>query len=153
MAIEDIRNFRRFDDRLVTGGQPTEEQLRDLAAAGFEAVVNIATINPRYSLPDEPGLVESLGMAYHHIPVEWESPQVSDFEAFEHVMAGLEGRRMLIHCAANYRVTAFTSLWARRNLRWTPEQAAAFRAAVWDVSEYPAWAAFVASIEASTDGA
>ena len=42
MATHDIYNYRKVNDHLVTGGQPTEAQLRDAAAEGFEAVVNLA---------------------------------------------------------------------------------------------------------------
>ena len=36
-------------DRLSTAGQPTEEQLRDLAADGFTAIINLAPVNPPYT--------------------------------------------------------------------------------------------------------
>ena len=93
MSTEDITNYRRVNDQISTGGQPTEEQLRAAAAEGFKTVINLATINPRYSLDDEAGLVQSLGMAYHHIPVEWEHPQASDFAAFEAVMTPTAGEQ------------------------------------------------------------
>ena len=86
MSTEDIYNYRRVNDRISTGGQPTEDQLRSAAAEGFTTVINLATINPDRSLDDEAGLVRSLGMTYHHIPVAWENPQESDFAAFEAVM-------------------------------------------------------------------
>jgi uncharacterized protein (TIGR01244 family) len=143
MSTEDIYNYRRVDDQISTGGQPNEEQLRAAAAEGFKTVINLATINPRYSLEDEAGLVQSLGMTYHHIPVEWEDPQESDFAAFEAVVQGLPEGKTLIHCAANFRVTAFYSLYAMKHLDWSEAQADEFRASIWEDSDYPIWEKFV----------
>ncbi len=35
MSIDEIYNAREIDDRLLTSGQPTEEQLRAIAADGY----------------------------------------------------------------------------------------------------------------------
>src|SRR6185436_18939081 len=82
MSTPAIYHSLKVDDQLLTGGQPTEEQLKSAEEEGFKTVINLATINPRYSLKDEAGLVQSLGMTYYHIPVEWEHPTESDFKAF-----------------------------------------------------------------------
>ena len=118
MSTQEIYNYRKVDDRLITGGQPSEEQLKSAADEGVKTVINLATINPRYSLEDEEGLVRSLGMTYYHIPVDWENPQESDFEAFEGVVKQLAEEKTLVHCAANFRVTAFYSLYAMKHLGW-----------------------------------
>ena len=143
MPTQDIRNYRRVNDALITGGQPTEEQLKSVAADGFQCVINLATIDPRYSLPDEAGLVRSLGMNYHHIPVDWENPTENDFAEFEKLMQQLPAQKTLIHCAANYRVTAFYSLYAMKHLGWSEQQADEFRASVWTEGKYPIWEKFV----------
>jgi hypothetical protein len=85
------------------------------------------------------GLVRSLGMAYYAIPVVWSSPQSSDFTAFEQVMQQLPAGKTLLHCAANFRVTAFYSLYALKHLGWSPAQAEAFRAHIWEGSQIPVW--------------
>lgn len=148
MTTEDIYNYRRVNDQLITGGQPTEEQLQAAAAEGVTTVVNLAPINPRYSLPDEPGLVHALGMAYYHIPVDWEGPKPSDYEAFESVMQDLPAGKTLVHCAANFRVTAFYSLYALKHLGWSEAQADEFRASVWQGSDYPVWEDFISRMKA-----
>ena len=147
MSTSDITNYRSVNDQIITGGQPSEEQLRAAAAEGFKTVINLATINPRYSLEDEAGLVQSLGMTYHHIPVEWEHPQASDFAAFEAIMTQLPVSKTLIHCAANFRVTAFYSLYAMKHLDWSMAQAAEFRASIWADSDYPIWEKFVGEMQ------
>lgn len=68
MSLDEIYNARRIDDRLVTSGQPSEDQLRAVAAEGFDTVVNLAPHDGQNALPDEAGLVRALGMTYHHLP-------------------------------------------------------------------------------------
>jgi uncharacterized protein (TIGR01244 family) len=148
MSTQEIYNYRKVDDQLITGGQPTEEQLKSAADEGVKTVINLATINPRYSLEDEAGLVRSLGMTYCHIPVDWENPQDSDFEAFEATLQQLAAGKTLIHCAANFRVTAFYSLYAMQHLGWSEAQADEFRASIWQGSSYPVWERFIDHMKA-----
>lgn len=138
-----IYNFIRISDRTLTGGQPTAEQLRAAADEGVTAVINLATYSPGHSLEGEAELVRSLGMTYVHIPVDWSNPTDADLAAFEKAMQQLGDDRLLIHCAANYRVTAFYSLHARNHLGWTEAQAEALRARIWSGSDYPVWEAFI----------
>lgn len=149
MSTPEIYNYRKVGDQLITGGQPTEEQLKSAADEGVTTVINLATINPRYSLEDEEGLVRSLGMTYYHIPVDWENAQESDFEAFEAVVKQLAEEKTLIHCAANFRVTAFYSLYAMKHLGWSEAQADEFRASIWQGSNYPIWEGFITRMKAN----
>lgn len=149
MSTQDIYNYRKVNDQLITGGQPREEQLQAASQEGFTTVINLATINSSNSLEDEAGLVESLGMTYHHIPVVWTNPTAADFDSFEVAMKQLEDdNKTLLHCAANFRVTAFYGLYALKNLGWTEEQAEEFRASVWQDTEYPVWEDFIKDMKA-----
>ena len=57
MSLDEIYNAIRVNDQLLTGGQPTEDQLRAASADGFTRVINLATSEPGHSLPDEAELV------------------------------------------------------------------------------------------------
>lgn len=152
MSTKDIYNFVKVDDQIVTAGQPTEDELKSAATEGFATVINLAPHDSRNALPDEAGLVQSLGMTYHHIPVIWENPKDSDFSTFEQVMRELPPGKTLIHCAANFRVTAFYSLYAQKQLGWSEAQADQFRAAIWKGSNYPIWEKFIAQMKAKLNG-
>ena len=150
-STQDIYNYRRVNDTLITGGQPTAEQLQAAADEGVATVINLATGNQREPSLDEAGLVRSLGMQYYHIPVVWDNPTAADFAEFERVMTDAEGK-ILLHCAANFRVTAFYSLYALKRLGWSEAEADAFRASVWRGSDYPVWEAFVEQMKSDIQG-
>src|SRR4051812_46267808 len=104
MSTESIINFVKINERIGTGGQPTSQQFDAARAEGYEAVVNLAPSNAdNHALPDEQAIVSSLGMEYHYIPVEWTNPTREQFVTFTEVMEGLRNKRVLVHCAANFR--------------------------------------------------
>ncbi len=146
MSIADIYHYLKVSDEIATAGQPTAEQLRDAAAAGFTTVINLAMPNSDNALADEAGLAQALGMAYYAIPVVWDNPQASDFAQFDALLSRLPAGKTLIHCAANFRVTAFYSLYAQKRLGWSEAQAEAFRATIWQGSHWPIWECFIAEM-------
>jgi protein tyrosine phosphatase (PTP) superfamily phosphohydrolase (DUF442 family) len=140
-----MTNFRRVNDSLITGGQPTVAQLQRLAEAGFATVINLALHdNPRYSLPDEPGTVASLGLQYVHIPVQFEAPTEADLLAFFAAMEAHQGERILVHCAANMRVSAFLGLFWTLRQGWTPDRAFQLMRGLWAPNEV--WARYIATM-------
>ena len=149
MSTQEITNYRKVNELLSLSGQPTVEQLKSAARDGFRVIFNLATINPRYSLPNEAGVVRSLGMIYYHIPVEWGNPTEDDFHSFENVFRQLSKEKMLIHCAANFRATAFYTLYALKHLGWSDAQADEFMAPVWQGSNYPVWETFINQMKSS----
>jgi protein tyrosine phosphatase (PTP) superfamily phosphohydrolase (DUF442 family) len=148
VSTKSIRNYISVNEQYATGGQPSEEHLKALSAEGFKTIINLATINPRYSLADEGASVRALGMTYHHIPVEWDKPTDADFKAFEAAMQAAPKDKTLVHCAANFRATAFYSLYAMKHLGWSQAEAEKLRASVWTGSNYPVWQEFIARHEA-----
>ncbi len=86
-------------------------------------------------------------MEYHHIPVDWERPTAADFHSFEAAMEANGSKRLLIHCAANYRVTTFFALYALKHLGWSEGQADEFRDTIWRGSNYPIWEDFYADMK------
>jgi protein tyrosine phosphatase (PTP) superfamily phosphohydrolase (DUF442 family) len=73
MSLDDIKGFVSISHELATAGQPTEGQLRDVAEAGFDVVVNLGLLDPRYCLADEAGTARELGVSYAHIPIDFKA--------------------------------------------------------------------------------
>ena len=143
--ITDIFNFLSINLSLSTSGQPTEAQLSSLADQGYEVIINLALQNdPRYSLPDETGLVTSLGMQYIHIPVQFDSPTELDLELFFNAMENSRDKKVHLHCAANMRVTAFLGLYYLIKQKRTEEEAFAPMRSIWEPDEV--WSSFISSM-------
>jgi protein tyrosine phosphatase (PTP) superfamily phosphohydrolase (DUF442 family) len=141
MALTDIKSFLRIDERLGTAGQPTEAQLGDVAAGGYASVVNLGLLDPKYCLPDEAGVVAALGMEYRHIPVRFDAPTLEDFRAFAATMDAWSGEKVFVHCAANFRVSAFVALYGELRLGWPRARADALAQLLWQPNDV--WRAFI----------
>jgi protein tyrosine phosphatase (PTP) superfamily phosphohydrolase (DUF442 family) len=105
------RNLVKISDRLHTSGQPSEAQLKGLAAGGYGLVVNLAPPTTAGSVPDEGLLVAGNGIAYVSIPVDWDRPRYEDFVFFSEVLKRAGERRVLVHCQMNFRASTFTFLY------------------------------------------
>ncbi|NKB69153.1 MAG: phosphatase [Candidatus Latescibacteria bacterium] len=143
MPIAEAFNYHRISDQIATSGQPTAAQLRHLAQEGFVAVVNLLPVESKNALPEERSIIEEQGLEYHHIPVDFDDPTEDDFHIFAHTLDQLGDKKVLIHCAANYRVSTFYALYAVHNLQWPEGEALQLIEAVWDPIAYPPWDQFI----------
>ena len=140
-AIASITNYLKLSDRLATAGQPTAAQLRAIAEAGYQTVVNLAPPNQKNALPSEDTIVENLGMQYVSIPVAWENPTIADLERFFAVMQHSSDRPVFVHCAMNMRVSAFVYLYRHLRQGVSEEIAAADLEQIWVPNS--TWQAFI----------
>lgn len=141
----DITNFHQINTNLAASGQPTETQLKEIKQYGFEVVINLAMHNnPQYSLPDEAGFVNSLGMRYIHIPVKFDAPNRDDLIKFLQAMRENQKSKVLVHCAMNYRASAFIGLFNVIELRQDVDQAFSLMRQVWQPDEI--WTEFIHSM-------
>ena len=126
-----IYNFRRLSPTLTTSGQPDEAQFAALRDAGVAAVINLALVDSPRALADEPGTLAALGLRYTHIPVDFKAPTEGDFEAFAATMDALGDTPAHVHCAANWRVSAFLYRYRTERLGWDEAAARPDLEAIW----------------------
>ena len=126
-----IYNFRRLSPRLTTSGQPDDAQLVGLRDAGIRVVVNLALEDSPGALIDEAGTLAALGVRYVHLPVVFSAPSESDFTTFVALMDDLGDAPVHIHCAANYRVSAFFYRYRTERLGWSEADARPDLEAIW----------------------
>jgi len=107
----DIVNYREYSRWLSSSGQPTAAQFSAVKEAGFERVVFLAYTDHDESVPHEDRIVSELGLDYVQIPVDWEAPSNSDFNAFAGVMQRGPNKKTLVHCQVNFRASAFSFLY------------------------------------------
>lgn len=150
LIMNGIKNCVIVSDEIATSGQPGREDFREIANAGYSAVVNLGTGTSPDSVPDEREVVTGAGMTYHHIPVVWTSPGLSDLDRFFSVMDSLRGKKVWVHCVVNKRVTAFMYLYSLLRLGLSEEEARAPMDAVWEPDGV--WTGFIERAKAERGG-
>lgn len=108
-SAELVRNARQPLPGLLTGGQPSVEQLENLGELGYRTVVNLRA-------EGEPGTgrteVEALGMDYVAIPVDGAAGLTrANAEALAAALAEAE-EPVLLHCGSGNRVGALLAMKA-----------------------------------------
>lgn len=152
--MKDIFNFLFYHEKLSSSGMPIAEQMKSVAEAGVELVVNLAPHDVPNAIPDEAALVESLGMQYINIPVNWGTPTRDGLNIFMDKMDANKDRKVHVHCEANFRASAFILMYRILRLGWKAEDAFAVMHSIWDEDAYPVWKMFIEdAIKRSETGA
>ena len=117
-----ILNYIKINELISTSGQLKIEELELIANEGFEVVINLAMPTTSNALENEDKIVTSLNMSYIHIPVDFENPKLSDLKLFLNILQALGANKVWIHCAKNYRVSAFMYVYHKYILHTPFEQ-------------------------------
>lgn len=133
--MNSILNYIKINENISTAGQPSVEQFQQIKNENFDVVINLALSSATNALENEDKVVSELGMTYIHLPVDFEEPKLSDLNLFLRIMSGIKDKKVFIHCAKNYRVTAFMYIYHKHVLNtpfenidvsifeeWTPSQ-------------------------------
>ena len=143
MSIDASYNFRRVSERVTTSGIVPVQQLEELRDQGYDVVINLKPDIEAELGADEGQIVRDQGIDYVYLPVDFDAPTHADFQVFASAMDAHDGQKVHVHCAANYRVTAFYSVYAVERALWSEDEAERFVRDVWDPSEFPAWRSFI----------
>ena len=144
--FKETYHFLQLSDALFTSGMPTAEQLSDAPNHGVEVVINLAPHDVPNAIPNEDELVNSLGMKYINIPVNWGTPVKDGLDKFMDVMDANRKKIILVHCEANFRASAFVALYRIIRLGWREENAFEIMHKIWDEDAYPVWKLFIESM-------
>ena len=89
----------------VTGGQPTEQQLKAFKVAGGEVVLdNRDPMEPRPF--DEPAIVRAAGLEYISLPIVHGAVTTDTMKSMHQTLKKLEGKKALLHCSSGNRTAA-----------------------------------------------
>ena len=143
MSVDQAYNFKKVNDAVSTAGVLNADQLAQLGEEGYQAVINLLPNDSEYAVENEASIVSTQGIGYEYIPVDFSAPTANDFHLFAEKLAALSGKKVMLHCAANYRVSAFYSIYGVMHLGWTAAEARTFMASIWNLDDYPVWQAFV----------
>ena len=137
----DAENTHKVFDWLWTSGQLSKKDIAGLPALGIDAVINLALPTSSNALPGEAELITRQGIAYIHIPVEWERPELHQLLQFFGTLRAFEGRNIWVHCAKNMRASAFVYLYRKLCLAESEEASIHPMQEVWVPNEI--WQAFI----------
>lgn len=115
--MKNILNYIKINELISTSGQPKIEEFDLIKDEGFEVVINLALCDASNAIENEDKVVTNLGMSYFHIPVDFENPKPSDLKLFINVMQSLGANKVWVHCAKNYRVSAFMYVYHKYVLK------------------------------------
>lgn len=102
-AVSGVANACQILPTLVTGGQPTEQQLRALKEAGGSIVLDVR--DPMEPRPvDEAAVVAQLGMEYVNIPIAGGNLDDSILDRILAVLRSAQDRTVFFHCGSGNRV-------------------------------------------------
>jgi len=141
MSIEKITNYLQVSDRIASSGQPEDHQFKSIARADYQVVINLAMPNSENAIPEEGNIVTAHKMTYVHIPVPFEAPTIDHLRKFIKIMDVYSDRKAWVHCALNYRVSAFLYHYQRIQGE-TEEQAQKAILPTWQPNEV--WQRFMA---------
>jgi len=109
--LTDISNFRQYSPTFASSGQPSVEDLQAIRDAGFERIIYLAFSNDTTAIEAEDRLVKEQGMRYVHIPVDFNKPELEEFQAFMSLMQAEPKTKTLLHCQINLRASTFSLLY------------------------------------------
>ncbi|UJF22656.1 protein tyrosine phosphatase family protein [Shewanella sp. OMA3-2] len=109
--LTEIKAVKFNQNQVITAGLPTAEQFLLLQQAGVKNVINLIPNDNPNALKNEQKIVTDLGMQYHNINVDWQQPTLENVEQFFALMKANNNQPVVVHCAANYRASAFYYLY------------------------------------------
>jgi len=102
-ALAGLANACQATPNIVTGGQPTADQIAAFKKAGGALVLDIR--DPMEPRPfDEPGTVKAAGLEYVNVPVVSGQVGAAQLERIHDVLKASQGKEVLFHCASANRV-------------------------------------------------
>lgn len=108
-------NFKRVGDAFAAGGQPTPEEIQQLADRGFKSIVNLRLPDETGVLTDEQQLVKDAGLQYVNVPLR--SQEACDLTGLLFEVEKLP-TPVYFHCGAGGRasVSALIALATQQKL-------------------------------------
>ena len=95
---QNLPNFRKVNDHIYRGAQPTSDGFRDLAQLGIKTVIDLREIG-EHSQADEQKIVTGLGMHYISIPMKGMStPKDDQVAAVLALMRDTTDGPVFVHC-------------------------------------------------------
>ena len=115
-----IKNFGQMDERFYRGGQPNEEDYKELAALGIKTVIDLREDSQSYEKRE----VEALGMRYVNIPmVDKGYPKLDQVNQFLKLVEDPSTGKFFVHCAGGrHRTGVMGAAYRFNHNHWNFDQ-------------------------------
>jgi protein tyrosine/serine phosphatase len=115
-----IKNFGQMDERFFRGGQPQENDYKDLAALGVKTVIDLRDDPKAY----EKVSVEALGMTYVNIPMnDKDYPKAEQIATFLKLADDPATGKFYVHCAGGrHRTGVMGAVYRFTHYKWNYDQ-------------------------------
>ena len=144
----DILNHHDVTADIASSGQPSAAQFKEIAASGYQVVINLAMPDHDNAIANEGSIVTSLGLTYIHIPVSFDAPTDDQLATFSGYMDTLERKKVWVHCIVNARVSAFLFCYLQKNRGLSAEQSATPLLEQWLPQMDKVWKEFISQAPA-----
>ena len=136
-----MNQFKRLQNGMLIGPQPTEDDLRQAKRDGIRTVIDFRM--PSETQTPNSELVARSGLDYVNIPVNKESLSIDQVDELDRVMREKEAP-FLLHCASGARAAVLLVLSKAKDLGWTAQRAFdEARAMGFDLEKTPEFANFI----------
>jgi protein tyrosine phosphatase (PTP) superfamily phosphohydrolase (DUF442 family) len=126
--LQGIKNFSQISERLASSGMPSESDVTVLKNNGYKHIISLLPGNQK----EERGQVNAVNLTFNQIPVAWGNPTLQDFKKFVSLMDRFGKNKVLVHCALNYRASAFSYLYQVTQNHENPEAAEKKLQTIWE---------------------
>jgi tyrosine-protein phosphatase SIW14 len=93
-----LPNFKIVNDRILRGGQPSDDGFKKLAERGVKTVVDLRWVN-EHSIPHEKEIVEADGMRFISVPMKGLSaPSLEQMTKVLGILENSDSWPVFIHC-------------------------------------------------------
>jgi uncharacterized protein (TIGR01244 family) len=102
LGRKEMDTVRKITNELAIAGQPTLDELQQLAAEGYRSVVNLRSPDEIGFLGGEQQKAEYLELSYANIPIQLKNLNLNDVLSVIQQLIGMP-KPMLIHCDSGIR--------------------------------------------------
>ena len=116
-----IKNFGQMDDRFFRGGQPKQDEYKELSALGIKTVIDLRDDPTDY----EKTSVEALGMRYVNIAMsDKDYPATAKIEEFLKLVDDPSTGKFYVHCAGGrHRTGVMGAVYRFNHYGWDYDRA------------------------------
>ena len=115
-----IKNFGQMDDRFYRGGQPKEEDYKQLAAIGIKTIIDLRNDPQDYEKRE----AEAAGMRYVNIPMsDKDYPETAAIDQFLKLVDDPATGKFFVHCAGGrHRTGVIGAVYRFNQYNWNYDQ-------------------------------